>query len=271
MELAKDYTKADVKVVPAFSVLGQATNFPDDAAKAYMSNKLAWFILHDNKEAMMTQAIQDKIIKFATDFKPHCENDDAEKDLELAYAGAADCLMSPGLTSSQGNFYMMGSFKCKDEEATKTAMEIIKKHGEETLANEKEGFIGTMVIPPAAIESDMEMVQGCEKEDLDTLHVTYLMAFKTEAAWHEHEKKEYWGPFLMGLVDKCMEKDEAGEPNMAALQFSFISAMLRRLRQVRSLKPRRPRRRPRRKPRRRKLARFQRSLPRLLARSTNML
>jgi len=224
MELAKDHTAADVKVIPAFSFLGEATNFPDDAAKAYMEHKLTWFILYDNKEAVMTKA--ESIGKWTMDFKDHLEHDDPEKDLDICYSGAVDCLMAPGLASSQGNFYMMGSFKCKDKEATKTAMDLIKKHAEETMEKEKDGFIGTMIIPPAAVESDMETVIGCEKDDLDTLHVTYLMAFKTEAAWHDHEKKEYWGPFLMSLVTQSMELDEKGEPNMAdiTIQLHFGNA-----------------------------------------------
>lgn len=224
IELAKIQTKADVKVVPAFAVLGEATNWPSDAAKAYMTNKLAWFLLYDDKAAVMARG--ESFGEWIGKFKPHCENEDPEKDLEIAYSGCVECLMPAGLASSANNFYMIGSFKCKDEEAVKTAMECIKQHGDETMEKEKDGFIGTLLIPPAAMDSDMAEITGCEKEDLDTLHVTYLMAFKTEAAWDNHQKQEYWGPFLMGLVDKCMTKDENGEPNMEdiTIQLHFNKA-----------------------------------------------
>lgn len=224
MQLANDQTKADVKVVPAFTVLGEATNWPNDAAREYMSNKLAWFILYDNKEAVMARA--ESFAKWIPNFKGHCKNDDPEQDMDVAYSGHTSCLMSPGLTSSQDNFYMFGSFKCKDEEAVEAAMDIIKKHGDETMQHEKDGFIGALLIPPAARNSDMDQVLECEKDDLDTLHVTYLLAFKTEDDWHNHEKKEYWGPFLMGLADRCLEKDEEGQPNMAdiTIQLHFSKA-----------------------------------------------
>eukprot|EP00931_Biecheleriopsis_adriatica_P118050 TRINITY_DN9351_c0_g1_i3.p1 TRINITY_DN9351_c0_g1~~TRINITY_DN9351_c0_g1_i3.p1 ORF type:complete len:284 (+),score=76.46 TRINITY_DN9351_c0_g1_i3:64-915(+) len=193
LPLVYEYKAGEVKtgLVPNCGVLGKPTKlFPEDVEKD-MKDKAVWFQMYNDKAAAMDEKLTSKHTDWVLNtFLTHCIGDDYNS-MSAPYIGVCYHLEKPAVGAGD-HFYFYGSFKCKDAEAAKTAQEMLKVHGLETL-NKEDGALRMIVMPPSSEDS-------FAPETKDDVEIRYFKIFKTSADWDKHQETDYYKDCMTKMV-----------------------------------------------------------------------